>query len=81
MKRFNGSQANLDLPHGTLEPLSGWMIYGPVTDADDESWSGQAEIGWIETSLHRAWDSGCGDPLPDPNANSFDHSGFLFEEL
>jgi hypothetical protein len=28
MKRFNGSSVDEDLPHGTLQPVSGWMIYG-----------------------------------------------------
>jgi hypothetical protein len=83
VKRFNGSQANLDLPHGTLEPLSGWMVYGPVTTDNDKSWSSQAdsELGWIEASMHRSWDSGCGDPLPDPDANSFEYFDLFPEEL
>lgn len=34
MKRFNGSSVDEDLPHGTLQPVSGWMIYGPASPLD-----------------------------------------------
>ncbi|KAF2661899.1 hypothetical protein K491DRAFT_710326 [Lophiostoma macrostomum CBS 122681] len=77
LKRFNGSHADLDLPHGTLEPLSGWMVYGPVTDG--KGWGGNSEIKWIEKSLRRSWDSQHGGRDPNPDADRFEGFDFVDE--
>ncbi|KAF2736503.1 hypothetical protein EJ04DRAFT_489711, partial [Polyplosphaeria fusca] len=63
LKRFNGSETDLSLPHGTLRPLSGWAIYGPVDHSKKTNkWPGGSEIGVLETIMDRTWTPMCHEP-------------------
>lgn len=57
LMRFNGSLVDESLPHGTLQPLSGWMIYGPAPPSSSGSASSAEgdEIGHLSLSLERSF--------------------------
>ncbi|ORY16581.1 hypothetical protein BCR34DRAFT_597590 [Clohesyomyces aquaticus] len=60
LQRFNGSSVDATLPHGTLKPLSGWMIYGPaphnITVKHVEKYE---EMNWMRTSLDTSYTAQC----------------------
>ncbi|KAF2177665.1 hypothetical protein K469DRAFT_643895 [Zopfia rhizophila CBS 207.26] len=60
LKRFNGSAVDESLPHGTLQPLSGWMIYGPAPHSNSTSRAtGSMENEYMRLVVDRSYTTQC----------------------
>ncbi|KAF2470975.1 uncharacterized protein BDR25DRAFT_303549 [Lindgomyces ingoldianus] len=60
LSRFNGSSVDQKLPHGTLQPLSGWMIYGPAPHTNTTKHGEKGyENNWMKLAVDQSYTARC----------------------
>jgi hypothetical protein len=62
LEQFNGSKMDQSLPHGLLQPLSGWIVYGPAPQLTTiQDWDAEKAENWqLSFALDRGHVAQCG---------------------